>query len=203
MQSTTDQELIPVSQCVSHDIIDFLRREAGGAQKPPDQLPNGRRLFIPHISRRRRMELPAGWEARECKDYPGRCYYYNSLTNQSTWVRPSASPPPFIYLSHIAVKHSRSRTPRGRGNAQVTRSTDSAREKMGNIRADLLRDQSRFKKIAAHESDIGGADGGLLGWVRPGDLPPDFVKVAWGLAAGEMSGVFETKLGFHLLLRHE
>jgi NIMA-interacting peptidyl-prolyl cis-trans isomerase 1 len=136
------------------------------------------------------MELPVGWEVRECKDYPGRCYYYNSLTDQSTWIRPSTSPPPFIYLSHITVKHAGSRNTRGRGNLHVTRSADSAREKMGNIRADLVRDQSRFNKIATDESDIGAADGGLLGWVRPDDLPPDFAKVAWALAVGEMSEVF-------------
>jgi hypothetical protein len=139
------------------------------------------------------MELPLGWEVRECKDYPGRCYYYNSFTDQSTWIRPSISRPPFIYLSHITVKHNRCR------NARVTRSADSAREKMSNIRADLARDRSRFSKVAAEESDMGG----ILGWVGPDDLPPDFAKVAWSLSAGELSEVFETKLGFHLLLRHE
>jgi hypothetical protein len=154
--------------------------------------------FTSHISHRR-MELSLGWEVRECKDYPGRCYYYNSLTDQSTWIRPSMSPPPFIYLSHITVKHNRCRNLHGQDNVRITRSVDAAREKICNIRADLVIDRSRFNNIAAEESDIGS----VLGWVGPNDLPPDFVKVAWALSPGELSEVFETKLGFHLLLRHE
>ena len=34
------------------------------------------------------LELPKNWELRECKDYPGRAYYYNEELNFSTWERP-------------------------------------------------------------------------------------------------------------------
>lgn len=51
-----------------------------------------------------------------------------------------------------------------------------------------------------YSADASGRSGGDLGWLAKGQLDPDFEAAAWGLPLGMVSGVVETKFGYHLIL---
>ena len=45
--------------------------------------------------------LPPGWEKKESSQYPGKSFYYNQATNETTWERPTSLPaaPPSVSSS--------------------------------------------------------------------------------------------------------
>ena len=154
------------------------------------------------------MELPPNWELRECKDYPGRVYYHNIETNESTWIRPDPFPgvsrtdwPPMIYCSHILIRHSKSIQDHSLFNIP----REEAKKKINQIYEQLKKEGvSNFQQIAKKESNCESAsNGGTLGWVRHLQMPPEFEKVAWGLKIGEISTPVETVEGFHIIYRQE
>jgi peptidyl-prolyl cis-trans isomerase C len=58
----------------------------------------------------------------------------------------------------------------------------------------------KFAELAAHYSDDGAAQqGGDLGWVDKGALDPQFEEAAFALPVGRISGIVETKYGYHLV----
>jgi len=58
-----------------------------------------------------------------------------------------------------------------------------------------------FSDAAKKYSEDGSAEkGGDLGWVNEGVLDPKFEDAAFNLKAGLISGIIETKFGFHLIL---
>jgi peptidyl-prolyl cis-trans isomerase C len=62
----------------------------------------------------------------------------------------------------------------------------------------------KFAELAAHYSDDGSAQqGGDLGWVEKGMLDPQFEQAAFGLVVGSLSGIVETRYGYHLILVEE
>jgi hypothetical protein len=57
------------------------------------------------------MNLPPPCEIRDSAKSPGRCYNFNTTTQESYWIRPIAYPghrttpwPPAVYLLHILVR---------------------------------------------------------------------------------------------------
>jgi foldase protein PrsA len=57
-----------------------------------------------------------------------------------------------------------------------------------------------------YSKDEGSRDnGGDLGWLPKGNMPPEFEAVAFQLAPGQVSGVVSSALGFHIIkvLGHE
>jgi peptidyl-prolyl cis-trans isomerase C len=57
-----------------------------------------------------------------------------------------------------------------------------------------------FAKLAREQSDDQtAANGGELGFVEKGKLPPDFEAVAWALKPGTTSDVVELQTGFHII----
>ncbi|NLV40227.1 MAG: hypothetical protein GXY15_03230 [Candidatus Hydrogenedentes bacterium] len=57
-----------------------------------------------------------------------------------------------------------------------------------------------FAEIArAHSEGPEAQEGGLVGWVKAGDMVAELDTVLSGLKPGEVSGVVETEFGFHLL----
>jgi peptidyl-prolyl cis-trans isomerase D len=58
-----------------------------------------------------------------------------------------------------------------------------------------------FALVAREKSDDSGtsARGGDLGWRRRGELIPEYDRVAFSLRSGQVSEVFETKFGLHLI----
>jgi len=52
----------------------------------------------------------------------------------------------------------------------------------------------------SHSQDkISAADGGKLGWVSPGEYPPEFEQAMNKLAIGEISEPLRTPFGYHLI----
>jgi peptidyl-prolyl cis-trans isomerase C len=63
-----------------------------------------------------------------------------------------------------------------------------------------LRAGADFATLAKTESnDASAANGGDLGFIAKGDVPPDFEKAAFGLKPGTTSGVVELESGFHII----
>ena len=61
-----------------------------------------------------------------------------------------------------------------------------------------------FATLARQQSnDQSAANGGELGFVEKGKLPPDFEAVAWALKPGTTSDVVELQTGFHIIKVHE
>ncbi|HEX8989560.1 MAG TPA: nitrogen fixation protein NifM [Rhodocyclaceae bacterium] len=78
---------------------------------------------------------------------------------------------------------------------------DKARAKIDAIRERLLKDGRRFAEQALKHSECPTAmNGGLIGRVPRGKLYEEVDAAAFALAAGELSAVVESPLGFHLLL---
>ena len=152
------------------------------------------------------MELAHPWEIRESKKYPGRCYYFNSETHESTWIRPVRYPgtdpnapwPPALYLFCILIKYKGSL-----GGDGVTRSLDEARSLVEQIQSQLMKGDSTFPDMAQKYSDDleTKESGGELGWVVPGKFDKKFDDTAWQLRIGEMSHPVKTGKGIYLILR--
>jgi peptidyl-prolyl cis-trans isomerase C len=62
-----------------------------------------------------------------------------------------------------------------------------------------------FAALAKEHSDDPGSkpNGGDLNWVAKGQTVEPFEQAAWGLKDGEVSGVVETRFGYHLIQRLE
>lgn len=61
-----------------------------------------------------------------------------------------------------------------------------------------------FARIARAESiDPSGAAGGDLGYFEPGEMIPIFETAAMNLQVGEVSGVIQTAMGYHIIKRIE
>lgn len=52
-----------------------------------------------------------------------------------------------------------------------------------------------------YSDDASASEGGEIAPLQPGDTPPDFEKVAFALQPGDLSEVFESPVGFHLIQR--
>ncbi|MGE5320735.1 MAG: nitrogen fixation protein NifM [Hyphomicrobiaceae bacterium] len=82
--------------------------------------------------------------------------------------------------------------------AENTRSV--ARKRIGAIATRLAKEPQRFEEQALKHSECPTAlDGGKLGDLPRGKLFPVLDKALFELKAGEVSGVLESELGFHIL----
>ena len=149
-------------------------------------------------------KLPEFWQIRECKDYPGRCYYFNTVTLKSQWTRPTEGPnekkPTEVYILHIIKKHNKSLKPVAK-SGPITRSWKEAKKEIERIRQVLLNDISKFGEIANEESDTqDNESGGVVGWVKFSDIPKELHSI-FTLEIDELSDIIESPLGFHLVLR--
>jgi peptidyl-prolyl cis-trans isomerase SurA len=60
----------------------------------------------------------------------------------------------------------------------------------------------RFDELAREYSDDASrAEGGEIAPLQPGETPPEFERMAYATTPGKISPVFESSLGFHILLR--
>ena len=98
--------------------------------------------------------------------------------------------PEAIRLSRILVRPAQDREVAGDG---------PARERIAGIRAQL-KQGAEFDQLARRFSEEpAAAQGGDLGYIERGQLPPPLEAVAFDLAIGEVSPVVTTPAGFHLL----
>lgn len=146
--------------------------------------------------------LPQSWEIRECKDYPGRCYFYNTITRESTWIRPNLEKPKTIYVSQILLKTNKSADPNTK-NGPVKRTVEEGMKELNDLRESILENLDGFAQMANEISEADGQNDGVLGWIRQNDVPPEFAQAAWNLKLNELSEIVQTKLGLHLIFRQQ
>ena len=76
----------------------------------------------------------------------------------------------------------------------------AARQRIDEIATRLAKEPQRFEEQALKHSECPTAlDGGKLGDLPRGKLFPELDKALFELKAGEVSGVLESELGFHVL----
>lgn len=79
-------------------------------------------------------------------------------------------------------------------------STEDARQKLEDIRARLLKGASFAELARTYSEDPGSArQGGDLGWVSPGDMVPEFDAVMRKTPVNQVSDIFQSTYGWHLL----
>ena len=79
--------------------------------------------------------------------------------------------------------------------------TDAEAEKrLLQLRERLLNGDDFAELARAHSDDTGSAiEGGSLGWISPGVMVPEFEEKMNALAEGEISDVFQSRFGWHLI----
>lgn len=78
--------------------------------------------------------------------------------------------------------------------------TEQAEERLQQLRQRIVKGEDFAELARAHSDDTGSAiDGGSLGWTSPGVMVPEFEEKMDMLAIGEMSDVFESRFGWHLI----
>lgn len=83
--------------------------------------------------------------------------------------------------------------------------TDEAAKKRLSTLLERVRNGDDFAELArAHSDDTGSAiEGGSLSWSSPGAMVPEFEEQMDGLAAGEVSEVFQSRFGWHIIKVYE
>ena len=103
--------------------------------------------------------------------------------------QPSASSDPGeeIRADHLLVRVTEQRSP------------DAARAVINQLH-DRLQKGEAFEALAREYSEGPDTqDGGLMGWVHPGELLPELDAVLFQLQPGELSAPIQSRLGFHLV----
>jgi NIMA-interacting peptidyl-prolyl cis-trans isomerase 1 len=160
------------------------------------------------------MDLPKGWTAKESNKYPGKTYYINNFTGETTWNFPTHPAQPShdqVQVYHILRKHNGSRRPASWRSDRITQSIDEARQQVRAIRDELMRIEqergfdamfARFQQIAETESDCGSHErGGDLGMFGRGQMQKPFEDASFSIKVHELSDLVETDSGVHVLLR--
>lgn len=77
----------------------------------------------------------------------------------------------------------------------------ATKEKLNNWRNEILSGDRTFAGTAVLYSNDPGTrgDGGEFGWVSRGTFVPEFDRIAFKMKEGDISEVFETDYGFHIL----
>lgn len=75
----------------------------------------------------------------------------------------------------------------------------AAQQRLGAIRADIVAGADFGDMAREHSQGPSGPSGGDLGVFGRGQMVAEFEEVAFGLAVGQVSQVFETAFGFHIV----
>jgi peptidyl-prolyl cis-trans isomerase SurA len=79
-------------------------------------------------------------------------------------------------------------------------SSDDAHQELADLRSRILKGASFAEMARLHSDDPGSArNGGDLGWVSKGEMVPEFDQVMVSTAAGQLSDVFQSSYGWHIL----
>ena len=155
------------------------------------------------------MELPPPWVICESQKYPGRCYYLNTDTHESSWIRPIPYPgnpmdwPAAIYVLHILIKHVGVEDESTWKSTPIFPNRKDAEDRIKDLKREIVEGGKRFEDVAREHSDDMKTykSGGQIGWIKKGQMPKQFDLMAWELNVGEMSPPIHTPLGWHLILR--
>ena len=104
-------------------------------------------------------------------------------------------PPGNIRASHILISHN------GAPRTGATRTQDEAKALAEEIQGKLESGES-FEELATAYSDCPSSQkGGDLGFFPKGQMVKPFEEAAFGLEAGDVSGIVETQFGYHIISR--
>ncbi len=78
-------------------------------------------------------------------------------------------------------------------------SREEVRAKLATIRDEIADNGSFAEAARTHSDGPEAAEGGMIGWVRPGDLVEPLDSTLAAMAEGKISDVLETEYGLHLL----
>jgi peptidyl-prolyl cis-trans isomerase SurA len=78
---------------------------------------------------------------------------------------------------------------------------EKVKQKLNEIRAQILRGEATFEEMAKKHSEEPGASqsGGNIGFFKRGELAPEYEAAALRMKPGEISQPVETQFGFHLV----
>lgn len=154
--------------------------------------------------------LPEPWVQKESSSNPGKFYYFNKSTGESTWEFPSVNLGK-VRVRHILKKSRESRRPASWRNPSITQSKEEAIQQISEIRQSLEKVLSsegydamhmKFQEVASKESDCSSAErGGDLDFFGRGQMQKPFEDASFALAVGELSAIVDTDSGIHILLR--
>ncbi|TID29522.1 hypothetical protein CANINC_001917 [Pichia inconspicua] len=159
--------------------------------------------------------LPENWTIRISKTHDQE-YYFNTETKTSQWEPPSGTDqakldeylgkglhrPTKVRVSHLLIKHKDSRRPSSWKEEIITRTKESAIEKLNSYKDEIERGDSTLQALAVDNSDCSShAKEGDLGFFGKGEMQPSFEKAAFALQIGELSDVVESDSGVHLIQR--
>ncbi|KAH8273291.1 hypothetical protein KR018_006790, partial [Drosophila ironensis] len=158
--------------------------------------------------------LPPGWEERIAKG-TDECYFYDTCTktvhdNLPAWNRKYDMDYFEWYYgctmrcSHILVKHNKSETRYSYRQKTVTRSKKQALDKITEAREMIISGKQKFGDVAVAISDCcSAAKGGDLGPFYLTQTEPSFENIVLNMKVGEISKIFETGSGYHIVMRTE
>ena len=99
-----------------------------------------------------------------------------------------------VEASHILLMHADSE------RSSATRSKDEAQTEITAIKAKLDEGADFAELAKAHSDDKGSAvNGGDLGAFGRRQMVPEFENAAFGLQAGQISQIIESRFGFHII----
>ena len=76
---------------------------------------------------------------------------------------------------------------------------EKKREKLNKLLA-KIKEGSSFEELAKkHSEDATSAEGGDLGWFKPGEMVPAFESAAFALEVGQVSEIVQSPFGLHLI----
>ena len=114
--------------------------------------------------------------------------YYASIPKDSLPYLPSE-----VILNHIVVIPSISE-----------KNKQEAKAKLDDVRHQILHEKMKFAEMAKfHSMDGSAQQGGYLGEFTRGKMVPAFEEVVYNLREGEVSEVFETQFGYHVVQLHK
>jgi peptidyl-prolyl cis-trans isomerase D len=98
--------------------------------------------------------------------------------------------PPEVKARHILLKL----VPDAPENEQQEK-----REQLNKLLAEIKAGSSFEDLAKKHSEDGTSADGGDLGWFKPGEMVPAFESAAFALEAGQVSEIVQSPFGLHLI----
>lgn len=114
--------------------------------------------------------------------------YYASIPKDSLPYLPSE-----VILNHIVIIPPISE-----------KNKNDAKSKLADVRHQILHEKMKFAEMAKfHSMDGSAQQGGYLGEFSRGKMVPEFEEVVYNLREGEISEVFETQFGFHIVQLHK